>query len=251
MRLRLKFKRRRTGRFRRTRRFRRFSRRFRRSSRKLRTSRLRIKRPIITDRVFVKLRYQDWISYADPASAYGWYQFRGNSAYDPDYSSSGHQPTGFAQWKLFFSKYRVLASKIKVQLQWQGVAPGKLLIFPDTTTTISGDETTWNYDDNPLVKSVRMMPGTFTSADAVPQTIRGLGKTSQYTLKHYMTTKKIFGSLPANDDRFYASVVADPSYVWFWNVGTLNLGAATAANYKLFDLTYYVEFSERNVLAKS
>ena len=37
--------------------------------------------------------------------------FRGNSCFDPDFSGVGAQPRGFDQWKAFYRRYRVIASK--------------------------------------------------------------------------------------------------------------------------------------------
>lgn len=67
-----------------------------------------------SDRQIVKLNYFDQIL-MDPGSlgAAG-YAFRANCCFDPDYSSTGHQPMGFDQWGAFYQKFVVLGAKITV-----------------------------------------------------------------------------------------------------------------------------------------
>lgn len=50
-----------------------------------------------------------------PLSVTGSHQFRTNSIYDPDYTSSGHQPYGFDQWSAVYGRYEVLASTCTVR----------------------------------------------------------------------------------------------------------------------------------------
>jgi len=60
-----------------------------------------------------KLRYYEQNIQLDPtAGLAGWYYFRANDLYDPNYTGTGHQPMGFDQWMAFYNKFTVLGSKI-------------------------------------------------------------------------------------------------------------------------------------------
>jgi len=61
-----------------------------------------------------KLQYCDVVQLAASAGSPGLYQFRMNSLFDPDYTSTGHQPQWFDQLSAVYSYYRVLKSKITV-----------------------------------------------------------------------------------------------------------------------------------------
>lgn len=90
------------------------------SSRPRRTKRSRVSRPrriprlpnIIPASKIVKHRYVDTVVLDPNVSVPYSYVFRANSVFDPDYTSTGHQPLGFDQWKVFYDHYNVIGSKI-------------------------------------------------------------------------------------------------------------------------------------------
>lgn len=60
-----------------------------------------------------------WTVILRPGTASGalyYYQFRGNSVYDPDYTGTGTQPNGFDQWASFYNSYVVLGSSISADI---------------------------------------------------------------------------------------------------------------------------------------
>lgn len=63
----------------------------------------------------VKLRYCDHFDLDPNGAASVEYVFRANSVFDPDRTSTGHQPLGFDQWFPFYRKYCVIGSKISVR----------------------------------------------------------------------------------------------------------------------------------------
>lgn len=244
-----RYKRRRYKRRRRFRRFARVYKRYRRSRGIARKgTRLKIRRPIISDRVFVKLVYTDFVPFADATTAFAWYTFRGNSIYDPNYTGTGHYPSGYLNWATFFNRYKVHASKISVSFSWQSAAPGKLLIIPTTDETLSTDEQVWHYDDNPQCKWRYLPTSYFVSGDAVPTTTTALGKANQFSLKHFAFTQRITG-VPMADVTQQSLFGTNPTKVWYWHVGTMNLGAGTSSNFKFVRIKYYVELCDRKELA--
>lgn len=66
------------------------------------------------DRLSTKLIYADVITLTTPAGAGAtqYYSFRMNSCYDPDLTSTGHQPQWWDQLTTVYNNYRVKGSKI-------------------------------------------------------------------------------------------------------------------------------------------
>lgn len=75
----------------------------------------------------LKLRYVEIIS-IDPAGSgvVASYAFRANSIYDPNYTGSGHQPSGFDQVAPYYERCHVIGAKCKVE-------------YTPTTTTASAN----------------------------------------------------------------------------------------------------------------
>lgn len=62
------------------------------------------------------LEYSDVVTISSGTAPQAGYIFRGNSMYDPDYTSTGHQPRYFDQNMAVYSRYLVLGAKITVQV---------------------------------------------------------------------------------------------------------------------------------------
>lgn len=72
------------------------------------------------ERKAVRLRYVDFVGLdatANGSATPTLHHFRANSLYDPDQSSSGHQPRGFDEHALLYDHYTVIGSKIKVTFE--------------------------------------------------------------------------------------------------------------------------------------
>jgi len=57
-------------------------------------------------------------------------QFAGNSVFDPEIALGGYQPAGFDQLTQFYSNFRVVASRIKVQVINLSNGPGSVTLYP-------------------------------------------------------------------------------------------------------------------------
>jgi len=62
------------------------------------------------------LRYTEPISINPLVGAAGQYVFSANGLYDPNITSSGHQPMGFDQLMTFYNHYEVIGAKIKMSI---------------------------------------------------------------------------------------------------------------------------------------
>lgn len=70
--------------------------------------------PIFPARSVKMLRYSSSFVLTCTAGAVQTYIFRANDAFDPDFTSTGHQPMGFDQMMLFYNHFCVTHSRLKV-----------------------------------------------------------------------------------------------------------------------------------------
>jgi len=68
---------------------------------------------LVPDRMILRMRYRD-NKLLNLSAPDGHYDYRLNSIYDPDVSLvAGHQPLGYDQWAVFYTKYRVFRADVK------------------------------------------------------------------------------------------------------------------------------------------
>lgn len=65
--------------------------------------------------MFAKLTYQDRIPLVFSASGFDIHEFRMNSLYDPDKTTTGHQPRYYDQYTALYQGYVVYGMKIEIQ----------------------------------------------------------------------------------------------------------------------------------------
>lgn len=68
------------------------------------------------DKLKTKLLYCDVITMSSALGAVADWVYRMNSLYDPDYTSTGHQPQWYDQLSAVYDHYRVLGSKITARI---------------------------------------------------------------------------------------------------------------------------------------
>jgi len=184
----------------------------------------------VPDRVRTTLTYADIIAIS-PGSHVGQYTFRGNSVYDPDYTSTGHQPYYRDQLAALYSRYRVYSSSIKVSIVNEQVATAlQVTVIPASDITAFTSST---YPlEYPYAKGARLL---------------GVGAIFTSTVKHEMSTQEILG-LRAREvlDQDYAALVgAQPSSEWYWQIVAQDLSAQNVATSLQVVLKYDVEFYDR------
>jgi len=73
---------------------------------------------VVPKRIKRTLRYSDiGITLNPGVGSTATHSFNCNGLYDPDYTSTGHQPLGFDQYMALYNKYQVIGSKITVQVR--------------------------------------------------------------------------------------------------------------------------------------
>jgi len=85
--------------------------------------------------------YETAVSLSGTAGAITQYVFSANGCYDPNITSTGHQPMGFDTGMLYYEQCTVLASKITVRGVGNGIQPVVLSVClaPDTTSSVLPD----------------------------------------------------------------------------------------------------------------
>jgi len=81
------------------------------------------------------LRYVDNISITTTAGAVATYVFRANDLFDPDFTSTGHQPMGFDQMMLSYNHFCVLKARIKVTFKNYTSVSQTVAIRQDATSS--------------------------------------------------------------------------------------------------------------------
>nr|WAE42382.1 MAG: capsid protein [Cressdnaviricota sp.] len=108
----------------------------------------------------VKMRYCDNFVLDAVSGGPATYSFRTNSIFDPNYTSTGHQPYGHDQWQAVYNHYEVVASKITVK--FLSAASGSAAACSVVGIAIKDDNTyETNFDTIREVKDskYKIMPG--------------------------------------------------------------------------------------------
>lgn len=189
------------------------------------------------DMVFAKLSYAEAIG-MNPGTTVFQYAFKGNSIYDPNQTGGGHQPLYHDQYIQVYSKYRVLASSIRVDvINSSGTSALFMVVNPNTTT--SGFSTfTELYE--------QMRSGA--------PTIVPIAQRISKVIKKYASTRQVCGLAKSQvyDDTFAAASGADPNNVWYWNIFAESTdGTSDVVGTLVVKISYYVQFFDRLLTAQS
>lgn len=142
---------------------------------------------VIPDRMMVKMKYSEVVNVSPGTYAYQ-YCFRGNDIFDPNYTSTGTQPTGRDQWAAFYKSYKVLGCKIKVTYISLNSTVGTMV-----TLVPSLDPAAYTAID---VNAMFRQP---YSKSKLLGTSSGINKT---TFKQYFSSKKLFGEVSLNQQAY-------------------------------------------------
>jgi hypothetical protein len=180
------------------------------------------------DRVRVKLRYVEALSLASTTGAFNYYEFNGNSVFDPNKTGTGGQPANYDDFAAQYNRYRVLGSTAIVNthaLTVGGTTEMMMGLYPYNGTAAA----------NTIVDSVAQPYSLFWRVTNTPTNV-----------VHSMTTAKMVGQDPHTADRLQAQYSASPSDVWIWRIFyQAEDGASTATTVAYMILDYDVEFFDR------
>ena len=187
----------------------------------------------------VKLRYTDMVtinggSSGNPAA----YYYSANGVYDPDVTSTGHQPRYLDEWLAIYDHYTVVGSKIKVTAVPSGtmnVTPGMWGIFLDDNTTLSYHNAQDIIEGDKRKDNYRFFG---------PLEVHTNGKSPKLTCT--FSSKSVFGKNPVGCEELRGSASANPaeqSYFAIWAAGVA--GGDPALYAFLVDIEYIMVLTER------
>lgn len=95
--------------------------------------------PLFPSRVVKKLRYSDTVTLTATSGLLATYVFRANDLYDPDFTSTGHQPMGFDQMMQNYNHFVVLKSRATVTFKNYTSVLGSVALRQDADSTALTD----------------------------------------------------------------------------------------------------------------
>lgn len=119
-------------------------------------------------RTFRTLRYCQQISINPASGTAGYYTFRANSLYDPDYTGTGHQPLYFDQLMSIYNHYQVFGAKITFKVfNSTNTTPYVMGIKLDDSSTIAGSLNTAEaiLEQNRVLRKLVSNPANATGRD--------------------------------------------------------------------------------------
>lgn len=176
------------------------------------------------------LTYADVFAIA-PGSQAGTYTFRGNSLFDPDYTSTGHQPYYYDQLSAIYSRYRVFSSRIRAAaMNNVGTSPVQITVVPASEVVALG--LTTHPLEYPRAKGAKLL---------------GVAGYQTTVVTHSATTQAILGlrNKQILDEDFSALTGANPVSIWYWMVSAYDVQAANVSVGVQVTIEYECEFYDR------
>ena len=132
----------------------------------------------------VRLRYCQEITLNAASGAPAVHVFRANSIYDPDYTTTGHQPANHDTWATIYDHYTVVGAKITARYT-PTVTTSNVPAFLGVALTDSGTETAGSSTEDLLER--KLVNSRYRSV--------GLHEngTGFVTVRHKFSAKKFFG----------------------------------------------------------
>jgi len=227
-----------------------------RNTRRRRTRYGRYRSPFGANAQYAKLVYHTSIQLdpaADSMTTSNVYQFSANGCYDPDITSTGHQPMFFDNYAALFKRYTVHKSSISVTVVNHAV----------NTATWNGTSvtTTPNYSYRLFI----LNDGTNGVTTEFPGTMSIGIEEGNSNMKWRYVSPSLNGRLPRlkskqvpyrflglskGDDTLSANTNANPNNASYYYVGIASADGVTnpPAVYLSVTITYYVKFFDREII---
>lgn len=196
---------------------------------------MRIRQPIITDAVMVKLPYVNTFKLEGDGS-FTTFIYRGNSIFDPVVVGAGGSALGRTEWSGLFDQYQVIGASVHYTILQTNDTPS----------------------DNPARVAIGsylplQVPATMTEmienrrskSRIVMQT-----QTKPYVMKDYQSTKRAldyFGPL-ASFNNTKAGFDANPTAQWYHVIAAETMGGGTLDLFVEARITYFCRLTRRDTL---
>ena len=190
------------------------------------------------DSVRLILRYGMMTTATTTVGALYSYQLRGNSAFDPDFTSTGAQPNYYDSWANMYNSYLVLSSRIMIEvMNLNATAPVLVGVYPAYNTA--------------LPAAISDLVGMRYARSV---SVLGSGNAVKARLTSLMSTSQMFGipeiAVPS-DDLYSAIVTTNPAaaQTWYWTICAQDEAGSATLNLQLrIILEYDVKFFDPSVV---
>jgi hypothetical protein len=160
-----------------------------------------------------------------------------SSAFDPDPSFGTGAIPGFTDLSTFYQTYRVIGMRIMAKFANAELFPVIYSVWPSLE----------NFTNNTLTASnLREYATNPYASSGVMGEVSGAGKS--VPINRLVTTEMMTGSESSRyDPNWYALVGANPTSMWYWNIGFTGGASVFTGNGVTCDLKveYIIEFTRR------
>lgn len=167
-------------------------------------------------KMVMKHKYFETFDMTNTAGAPAYYSFYLNNMYDPNYTSTGHQPMYYDQMTALYDHYVVIGAKIKVTFQHAA------------TTNTTQNIAIYQNDDGTIGPSY----ASLHEQSKGKWTTLATGQTNPRTLTMGWSAKKSFGGSILSNANLRGEVGSGPSETQFCSIGIFpsNLSSTQTTN---------------------
>lgn len=186
---------------------------------------------IVAKKTVARLPYVQSGSITSTTSSISNYTFRANDLYDPDYTSTGHQPLGFDQLMLQYEHFTVIGAKIHVTFDVLPTQTVPVLLAIQKAAGVA-----WTPSNQ-----AEIMETPHLRYKIAPIT----NGATRVTLTSSMGMKKFFGCKAiVGEDSYKGSDSASPSEQAYFRLWFQALNSGTQTIYYTARITYTAVFTE-------
>lgn len=185
----------------------------------------------------ISMRYVDQISMTSTSGSLASYVFRANSIYDPNYTSTGHQPMGYDQWAVLYNHYVVIGARLSARF-----IPNAASTAPCAMGTYLTDGTAVPYTTpSEFIEAKRGNYKIFKATDRAVSLRQNYSAKKQYNL----------ADVKDNVGRVGAAMDTNPSDEAFFNIWFDAIDGSTSTCEVIVTIDYIVLYSEPKDMPQS
>lgn len=183
--------------------------------------------------------YSDIVIMTNTAGSLATFQFSANGMFDPNITSTGHQPMFFDQLSALYLHYNVIGSKITFTF----TSP-----TGGTTTTTNTYCGAYIDDDTASLSNINAL----LEQDPYPPKIIVPGVTQKQVKTLKWSAKKTFGGSVLSDSELQGTASANPTEQSYYTMWTYPVdGSSTVSTYATVKITYIAIWSELRPITTS
>ncbi len=167
------------------------------------------------------------------AGAGAYYQFRLNDIYDPDYTGTGSSAMGYSTWANFYSRFKVLRTRVHVEIINNNTYAALAGCFPQASSVFTASPTYWPVQPFARAKTIEGYQNGGPNSKAVFDFVVDHSVVFGVTEQQYLI-----------DQDYGANFGASPSKSSFLSVFIQGYGSTSAVAYLRVVLSMDVELSQ-------